>query len=72
MDMNDYGCDPIENGKFRMVPSGDVVDAQEKEKRLSHLRQEQTNDCLGKSWAQIAMMQGGLETLDITKTKKKK
>lgn len=34
----DYGCDPLPNGKFRMVPSGDVVDADEKEKRLARYR----------------------------------
>jgi hypothetical protein len=30
----DYGADPVEGGMFRMVPSGDIVDAAEKEKRL--------------------------------------
>lgn len=30
----DYGCDPIGNGKFRMVPSGDIVDLDEKRRRL--------------------------------------
>lgn len=31
----DYGCDPIGGGMFRMVPSGDIVDATERSKRLS-------------------------------------
>lgn len=31
----DYGCDPIGNGKFRMVPSGDIVDTEEMRKRLN-------------------------------------
>lgn len=30
----DYGCDPLPDGTFRMVPTGDVVDAEEKERRL--------------------------------------
>ena len=30
----DYGSDPLGDGKFRMVPSGDVVDATERDKRL--------------------------------------
>jgi hypothetical protein len=30
----DYGCDPLGNGMFRMVPSGDVVDYAERCKRL--------------------------------------
>jgi hypothetical protein len=31
----DYGADPIGDGTFRMVPSGDVVDYEERCKRLS-------------------------------------
>jgi len=34
----DYGCDPLPDGRFRMVPSGDVVDAAEKERRLARYR----------------------------------
>lgn len=34
----DYGCDPLPDGKFRMVPSGEVVDASEKERRLARYR----------------------------------
>ena len=30
----DYGADPLGDGKFRMVPSGDVVDLEERNKRL--------------------------------------
>jgi hypothetical protein len=30
----DYGADPIGDGTFRMVPSGDVVDYEERNKRL--------------------------------------
>jgi hypothetical protein len=32
----DYGADPIGDGSFRMVPSGDIVDFAERTKRLSH------------------------------------
>jgi len=30
----DYGCDPLGDGTFKMVPSGDVVDLEEMRKRL--------------------------------------
>jgi len=30
----DYGADPIGDGKFRMVPSGDIVDYKERTRRL--------------------------------------
>jgi len=30
----DYGCDPLGDGTFKMVPSGDIVTKEEKEKRL--------------------------------------
>lgn len=31
----DYGADPIGDGTFRMVPSGDIVDYSERCKRLA-------------------------------------
>ena len=31
----DYGADPIGDGKFKMVPSGDIVDYTERCKRLN-------------------------------------
>jgi hypothetical protein len=30
----DYGCDPLPDGAFRMVPSGDIVDYAERNRRL--------------------------------------
>lgn len=30
----DYGSDPLGNGAYRMVPSGDVVDLVERNRRL--------------------------------------
>ena len=30
----DYGCDPMGDGTFRMVPSGDVVGEEERNRRL--------------------------------------
>lgn len=30
----DYGADPLGDGAFRMVPSGDVVDFDERNRRL--------------------------------------
>ena len=31
----DYGSDPVGNGMFKMVPSGDIVDAAERTRRLA-------------------------------------
>lgn len=31
----DYGADPLGNGLFRMVPSGDIVDFDERCRRLN-------------------------------------
>ena len=30
----DYGCDPVGDGTFKMVPSGDIVSLNEMRKRL--------------------------------------
>lgn len=30
----DYGADPVGDGTFRMVPSGDIVDMAERNRRL--------------------------------------
>lgn len=32
--VGDYGADPLGDGRFRMVPSGDVVDLEERNIRL--------------------------------------
>lgn len=34
----DYGCDPLGDGTFKMVPSGDIVNYEERCKRLSRRR----------------------------------
>jgi hypothetical protein len=34
----DYGCDPLGGGKFRMVPSGDIVDYDERNRRLARFK----------------------------------
>ena len=36
----DWGCDPIGDGAFRMVPSGDIVDFDERNRRLAELEVE--------------------------------
>lgn len=56
--MKDYGADPIGNGMFKMIPSGDIVTMEEKNKRLP-LKPKPPNDCCGLSWGQIEAMQGG-------------
>ncbi len=61
----DYGCDPLGNGKFRMVPSGDIVDATERAKRLDGNRHEASNDCVGLSWDELERRQGGKLTRDL-------
>jgi len=35
----DYGADPLGNGTYRMVPSGDVVDLTERNERLKRRAQ---------------------------------
>jgi hypothetical protein len=56
--MTDYGADPLGDGKFKMIPSGDIVDSDEKNRRLPR-KQSPKNDCLGLSWDKIEQMQGG-------------
>lgn len=34
----DYGADPLGDGTFRMVPSGDIVDSDERNRRLARFR----------------------------------
>ena len=59
----DYGSDPIGDGMFKMTPSGDVVDLEERNKRCSRdKRPEMKNDCLGLSWNEIERIQGGKQT----------
>lgn len=55
----DYGCDPLGDGKFKMVPSGDVVGQEEKEKRLGKGRKQVSNDIFGMSWDELEQRQGG-------------
>jgi len=61
IEQKDYGCDPLPDGMFQMVPSGQVVSKEEKERILSGLRKsyQYKNDCLGLSWEKIEQMQGG-------------
>jgi hypothetical protein len=33
--LGDYGADPLDDGTFRMVPSGDIVSLDERNRRLS-------------------------------------
>lgn len=58
-DKKDYGCDPLLNGTFRMVPSGKIVSKTEKDAILSSTRMTHQNDCFGMSWDQIEQKQGG-------------
>jgi hypothetical protein len=43
-----------------MVPSGEIVTRDERDKRMAPYRKrELKNDCIGLSWNQIEAMQGG-------------
>ena len=59
--MKDYGSDPLGDGKFRMVPSGDIVDFEERNKRLPPLdMNDRPKLLIGALTArQVELMQGG-------------
>jgi len=62
--MKDYGADPInENGiiKFRMIPSNDIVDYEEKCNRLKTIKMSNKINCLIGAYTkeQINIKQGG-------------
>jgi len=59
--MKDYGADPIGNGQFRMVPSGDVVDFAERCKRLPRVNMDNKPVTLvgALTARQVELMQGG-------------
>lgn len=54
----DYGADPIGDGTFRMVPSGDIVGLAERNRRLPPAKGK-VNDCVGLTWDEIERRQGG-------------
>ena len=55
----DYGCDPMGNGKFKMIPSGDIVDKVGREKRLPRNNNPIPAGVFGRSWDEIERIQGG-------------
>jgi hypothetical protein len=59
--MNDYGCDPLGRGKWRMVPSGDIVDKNEMIRRRSIRNIDTKIDTLigALTARQVELMQGG-------------
>ncbi len=59
--MKDYGADPIGNGLFRMIPSGDIVSFKERMKRLPPVDMNNRPDLLIGSLTaqQVKIMQGG-------------
>jgi hypothetical protein len=58
--MQDYGFDPLGNGQWRLVPSGQIVDKAGLENfKKNRKTLPAQNDCLGLSWNQIEKMQGG-------------
>ena len=63
--MKDYGCDPMGNGTFKMIPSGDIVNKTKRDNRLP-LKNKPDDSCFGMSWNQIETMQGGKLKRDMT------
>ena len=58
--ITDYGSDPLGDGKWRLIPSGEIVDlAGLKEFNLNRKQKVIKNDCLGMSWDEIERKQGG-------------
>ena len=62
-EQKDYGADPIGEGMFRLVPSGRIVNYEEREKALAHTKRVVKNDCMGLSWEEIERKQGGKLTI---------
>ncbi len=63
--MKDIGCDPLMNGMYRMVPSGDIVDYDERMRRLpiveidARIENELPGMIGGANEMQVNCMQGG-------------
>lgn len=60
--VNDYGFDPLGDGKYKMVPSGDIVDKDERDRRLPlpKITNNRRRTLIGAYNAmQVEMMQGG-------------
>jgi hypothetical protein len=55
---SDYGADPIGDGTFRLIPSGRIVNREERDRILKSTR-EVHNNCFGLSWSEIERKQGG-------------
>jgi hypothetical protein len=60
----DYGCDPLGDGLFKMVPSGDVVDLDERDLRLGKASMEPRERIFGMTWDELEKKQGGRITRD--------
>lgn len=59
--MKDYGADPLGNGEFKMIPSGDIVDFNERCRRLPLVDMDNRPTTLigAKTAIQVELMQGG-------------
>lgn len=56
----DHGADPLGNGQWRLVPSGQIVGrAEYLAWREGRKQREVRNDCVGLSWSEIESKQGG-------------
>ena len=55
----DTGCDPMGDGVYKMYPSGDLVDREERDERLGKPSMAPIDGVFGKTWDQIEAMQGG-------------
>ena len=56
--MKDTGSDPMENGMFKMFPSGDIVDFEEQQRRLPPVDMGNRSGLIfGRTNQEIAQMQ---------------
>lgn len=65
--ITDYGADPLGNGQFKMVPSGDIVNWEERERRLAPLRKPRANEILGMTLDELERKQGGKLNREVSK-----
>jgi hypothetical protein len=59
MTEKDYGADPLGDGRFRMVPSGDIVDRAERDRRRLPPKPYVNRPIFGMTWNELEQKLGG-------------
>ncbi len=61
MSTQDYGSDSLGDGMHKMIPSGDIVSLEERNKRLANRKKPNVvvNEIFGMSWDELELRQGG-------------